>query len=226
MASVHVKTSSKRYWRAGGRHWTPLSRALDLVGDRWTLMIMGELLAEPLRIRQLAARMPGIAPGDLKRLLHDMVARGLVFRRPRELRPRIEYGLTDPGRELIAILEGLSRWGMRRAWSAPGADEHIEIDMLIRQLPLLLDGAQLPSGVIELIVERPDDPLRRVMSLDRGQVTLLRKELHSVMPWARLAGDEQSWIAAFGPKRVRDGLVITGDRGLASALLDALPHPG
>lgn len=205
------------------RHWTPLSRALDALGDRWTLLIMVELIAGPLRVGDLLERMPGITQASLNRHLRDMATYGLVSRQRRELKPRIEYELTESGRDLLSVLRGLSRWGMRWAWSEPGREECLELDMLIGHLPLLLDSDQLPSGLVELVIERTDRPARHLVNLDRGKVSVLQTEQSQAMPWSRIVGNDLAWVEALGPRRSQKRLDISGDAALAGALLGALP---
>jgi DNA-binding HxlR family transcriptional regulator len=205
------------------RHWTPISRGLDTVGDKWTLLILAELRTGSLRLAQLQERLPGITQDSLDRHLRGMRASGLISRRALKARPRIEYELTASGRELLCVVEELSRWAMRRAWSAPRGGEVAEPRLLMRHLPLLLESGRLPSGVVELVIEHPERPVRHVVNLHRGTVSLIEDDLGAVMPWTRIVGNDGAWIAAFGPHRSSDGLRISGDVDLAGALLGALP---
>src|SRR5688572_9950283 len=90
------------------------ARALDLVGERWTLLVVRELLLWPRRYTDLAAGLPGIGSGLLASRLKELEAQGLVARR-RLFPPAssIVYELTPAGRELEPVLDGLARWGAR-----------------------------------------------------------------------------------------------------------------
>ena len=89
-----------------------LARALDLVGDRWTLLVVDALLAGPHRFGELLDRLEGIAPNILTSRLRDLTRRGLVVAAPYSRRPlRMVYELTAPGRELAGALAELSAWG-------------------------------------------------------------------------------------------------------------------
>lgn len=89
-----------------------VARALDLVGERWTLLIVRELLLGPRRYTDLAAGLPGIGQGLLAARLKALESRGLVARR-RLFPPAssIVYELTDAGRGLEPVIDGLARWG-------------------------------------------------------------------------------------------------------------------
>jgi DNA-binding HxlR family transcriptional regulator len=90
------------------------ARALDVVGERWTLLIVRELLLGPRRYTDLRHGLPGIGEGLLAARLKALEAEGLVGRR-RLFPPAssVVYELTDAGRELEPVLDGLARWGAR-----------------------------------------------------------------------------------------------------------------
>jgi DNA-binding HxlR family transcriptional regulator len=88
------------------------ARALDLVGDRWTLLIVRELLAGPRRYTDLHADLPGVSTDVLASRLKDMERDGLGTRR--RLPPpgaAYVYELTERGRELLPVLQALGTWG-------------------------------------------------------------------------------------------------------------------
>ncbi|CAM5648325.1 winged helix-turn-helix transcriptional regulator [Streptomyces violaceorubidus] len=88
------------------------ARALDAVGDRWTLLIVRELLAGPRRYTDLHADLPGVSADVLASRLKDMEREGLTTRR--RLPPpgaAYVYELTARGRGLLPVLEALGAWG-------------------------------------------------------------------------------------------------------------------
>ena len=100
--------------------WSPDARALDLVGDKWTLLIVRDLAAGPRRFSDLQRVLPGISTEQLRSRLNRMVADGLLSRqRYREVPPRVDYELTEQARDLLPVLAALARWGYRWAWGAP-----------------------------------------------------------------------------------------------------------
>jgi DNA-binding HxlR family transcriptional regulator len=92
----------------------PVARTLDIVGARWTLLIIRDLLPGTMRFQDLQAGLPGMAPNVLSDRLKTLEAHGLVRREfYSDHPPRAAYTLTDRGRELGVIVLALGRWGMR-----------------------------------------------------------------------------------------------------------------
>ena len=93
--------------------YCPVARTLELVGERWTLLIVRELLVGPLRFTDLHAALGGIPRNLLADRLRDLEAHGVVGRR--ELPPpaaRTVYELTGAGRELLPVIGALAQWGL------------------------------------------------------------------------------------------------------------------
>jgi DNA-binding HxlR family transcriptional regulator len=95
------------------RQYCALARALDVVGDRWTLLLLRELLLGPRRFRDLLNGLPGIGPNLLTARLRHLEAEGLIGLDllPPPAASRV-YVLTDRGRALDETLVALARWGM------------------------------------------------------------------------------------------------------------------
>ncbi len=90
-------------------HYCGLARALDVVGDRWTLLIVRELLVAPRRYGELLDGLPGIATNLLADRLHQLEAAGVVTRAG-PARGGV-YALTDRGQDLEPAVLALARWG-------------------------------------------------------------------------------------------------------------------
>ena len=116
-------------WTGYGR-FCPLARALDVVGERWTLVIIQELLKRPSRYRDLVRRLPGIGTTVLADRLRKLETAGVVERIPRPVGEGVAYGLTDRGTELGDALAVLRRWGVHYLTdpTADGATGH-EFDL-------------------------------------------------------------------------------------------------
>jgi DNA-binding HxlR family transcriptional regulator len=100
--------------RLYGQH-CGLAHALDLVGERWTLLIVRELLAGPRRYTELAAGLVSVPTNVLAARLREMEANGIVSRRalPAPASSVVVYELTPYGEQLAAAVTELARWGMR-----------------------------------------------------------------------------------------------------------------
>ena len=91
-----------------------LSRALEQVGDRWSLLLVDALLDGPRRFGELQDAIDGIAPNILSQRLKHLEREGVLAARPYSERPmRLEYALTEVGRELAGALKLLAQWGAR-----------------------------------------------------------------------------------------------------------------
>ncbi|MFJ7491299.1 winged helix-turn-helix transcriptional regulator [Streptomyces sp. NPDC097727] len=128
------------------------ARSLDSVGDRWTLLIVRELLAGPRRYTDLHADLPGVSTDVLASRLKDMEQGGLVTRRriPPPAAASV-YELTERGHGLLPVLAALAEWG------APALAERRPTDAVRAHwfaLPLLrsLDGLTY-EGVVEVLLD-------------------------------------------------------------------------
>lgn len=143
----------------------------------------------------------------------------LTRKRYREVPPRVDYELTERARALMPILGELARWGYEWAWSQPRPSEAIDIGAIFRLAPGLVnvDGRR---GVVELRVENDDGSTSYAITLESGRAEIT--EQPPERSDARIVGSDIAWVNAFSPDRDRHGLRISGDRGLADAVLDGL----
>jgi DNA-binding HxlR family transcriptional regulator len=105
---------AKRYGQA-----CPVAKSLELIGDRWTLLLVRDLLTGARRFRDLEGSLKGIPPNILSDRLKRMEAHGLVTRRfYSEHPPRAQYELTERGRDLGVVVGALATWGTRHVHRA------------------------------------------------------------------------------------------------------------
>ena len=127
------------------------AHALDLVGERWALLVVRELLLGPKRFTDLRAGLPGVSPNVLAERLRGLERVGVVRRRklPPPAASRV-YELTDWGTELEPAILSLGRWGARSP--ARPRDAAIGVDSLMLSLRTMFDGrlAEGFSAVYEL----------------------------------------------------------------------------
>lgn len=92
-----------------------MARTLDIVGDRWTILILRDLLThESRRFQDLETSLRGISPNTLSLRLKNLEEHAIVIRRMYEEHPpRAEYLLTPKGRELGPALRALQLWGQK-----------------------------------------------------------------------------------------------------------------
>jgi DNA-binding HxlR family transcriptional regulator len=107
-----------------------LARALDIVGERWTLLIVRNLLLGPLRYGDLLRGLPGITTNLLAKRLKEMETAGLVERVRRASGDRaFAYQLSSLGRELEPAIHALGSWGFRQA-GRPGEGDRTDLEWL------------------------------------------------------------------------------------------------
>lgn len=98
----------------GYKQSCPVAKTLDVIGDRWTLLVVRDLLPGTKRFQDLLTTLPGIAPNILSARLKLMEEHGLIARRfYSDHPPRAEYALTNKGRELGMVVGALAAWGGR-----------------------------------------------------------------------------------------------------------------
>jgi DNA-binding HxlR family transcriptional regulator len=200
--------------------WSPDARALDLVGDKWTLLIVRDLAAGPRRFVELQRVLPGISTEQLRSRLNRMVADGMLTRkRFREVPPRVEYDLTERARDLMPVLGELARWGYEWTWTSPRASERVDIGAIFRLAPGLLQG--IGRGCVELAVDGDEDQaVSYTLTAAGGKVKIEQRTAES--PDARVSGPADAWVAAFSPGGSSGVLRISGDKPLAKRVLDGL----
>jgi DNA-binding HxlR family transcriptional regulator len=200
--------------------WSPDSRALDVVGDKWTLLIVRDLASGPRRFVELQRVLPGISTEQLRSRLNRMVADGMLTRRRfREVPPRVEYELTERAYALMPVVGEVARWGYEWVWSAPRASERVDLGAIIRIAPGLLEAPSDQNATVSFVV-REKEPESYVLTTEGGKVKV--QECEAERTDATVTGDRDAWVAAFSPDGDFGALRIDGDRRLATQLLEGL----
>ena len=93
----------------------PVARTLDLIGERWTILLLRDLLLQgPRRFQHFQESLPGVAPNILSARLKSLEEKGLVQRQLYTDRPpRVEYVLTEKGKSLGPIVKAMREWGAK-----------------------------------------------------------------------------------------------------------------
>jgi DNA-binding HxlR family transcriptional regulator len=148
--------------------YCPIAHALSLVGERWSLLVVRELLKGPKRYTDLAAGLPGIGTNILAARLRALEDGGVVRRR--KLPPpagSTVYELTEYGQDLDETMHAMARWGIR-SLGPPGPGDELTPDWGVSAFPALLDP-EAARGVHETYVIRVDDDVFTVR-IDDGCV--------------------------------------------------------
>jgi DNA-binding HxlR family transcriptional regulator len=199
--------------RKGYDQYCPVAHALDLVGERWALLIVRELMRGPKRYTDLAEHLPGIGTNILAARLRDLEACGLVTKRalPPPAASRV-YELTDYGRGLRPVIRELALWGARSV-GPPTADDELFPGWLENALDTVL-APIAPPGRFEF---RVGD---EIASLVDGGAHAGSIEDPDVV----VEGDPEGIYYMFVERRL-DRVSVEGNRALLEQLIAVAPVP-
>ena len=192
-----------------------IAHALELVGERWSLLIVRELLTGPKRYTDLSGSLPRIGTNVLAARLKELEAGGILTkRRLPPPTPAQVYELTPYGESLRPVMRELALWGIR-SLGAPEDDDEFAPGWLQGALDTVF-APMAPDGSFEF---RVGD---EVASLVDGQARADAAERPDVV----VESDRKSFYYLFVERRW-DGVTVQGDRELLRRLLDAVaPVPG
>lgn len=196
------------------RQYCPVAKGLDLVGERWTLLIVRELLSlGPARFSEVAAGIPGIPPAQLSERLRSLEDRGIVRRADSS------YSLTEWGRGLEPVLAALGTWAAPALATAP-RDNQFQAHWLIVPMRAHLVDADPAAPPVRVAVESEGE---RLVATVAGSVTVSPDDGEPVD--ATLSGDRGEVlrvIAGFRAPGEPGAARVTGDPAAARRLL---PQP-
>jgi DNA-binding HxlR family transcriptional regulator len=210
------------------RQWSPDARALGIVGDRWILLIARELAFGAMRLSELQRTFPGMSTGALEQRLNRMAAEGIVVRhRYAEVPPRVEFELTDAGRDMLAILTPMVQWALRWAWSAPAPDEWVDVTAMFRLAGCVVAPPANVTAELELIVEDDQQVALDLYTLRIADGTATVVHRPAAHADAVIKATSSAWANALGPAHAVDELRIGGDAHVAQVFLAGFqPVPG
>ena len=113
-------------------HFCLVARALERVGDRWSLLVIRDLLTGDRRFTDLMDRLGGITPKTLSQRLRELEDAGIVTADREPGRREVWYRLTPAGADLGPIIDELNWWGLRHAWRWPEPGERLHAEHLLR----------------------------------------------------------------------------------------------
>jgi len=123
----------------------PVAKAAELIGERWTILILRELVLGTHRFSDFQRGLSRISPSLLTKRLKDLEKAGIVIKKAQHGRRGYEYFLTPAGRQLSPIIEHLAVWGMRWA-RGQLTDSELDIEFLMWEIQRRLDTGALPDG--------------------------------------------------------------------------------
>jgi DNA-binding HxlR family transcriptional regulator len=120
----------------------PVAKAMELLDERWTLLIVRELLTGSRHFNELRRGLPRMSPTLLSRRLHQLARAGVLERRPDG--NEVQYLLTPAGHELRPVVEALGSWGIR--WVGELGEQDLDPKLLLWDMHRNIDDATIPHG--------------------------------------------------------------------------------
>jgi DNA-binding HxlR family transcriptional regulator/putative sterol carrier protein len=202
------------------------AHALDLIGERWALLVVRELVLGPKRFTDLRAGLPGISPNVLTQRLEELERTSVVRRR--KLSPPAGawvYELTDWGLELKPAIMALGRWAARSPHFPQGAS--IGVDALMLSFRTMFDSKA--AAGLEASIELRLGEDRFHAEVARGRLELARGSAHQ--PDAILsAGPDTLAALVYGGRKLAEALrsgnvKVEGDKSSVKRFLALFPLP-
>ncbi|MEN8042173.1 MAG: helix-turn-helix domain-containing protein [Actinomycetota bacterium] len=131
--------------------YCPMVRAVEVLGERWTLLILRDMLVGVNRFNDLARGLPGLSRTLLTKRLRQLERTGIVTR------SEGQYLLTDAGRDLEPLVFGIGEWGARWMFDEPRPDE-LDAELLVWWMHSRINTPVLPSDRTVIHIRFSDDP--------------------------------------------------------------------
>lgn len=201
----------------------PTIKASETIGDKWTLLILRELMFGSTRYNQFQRAVPRISPTVLSGRLKQMEANGLLIHKKTAGQKGGEYRLTSSGMELAPIMDSLARWGLR--WARDQlCDIDLDVGSFMWDFHRTLQVSQLPDGktVLCVIFSELTEAQKWWLIADRESVDLCNEDPgHDVDVYisGTLDGLAGIWMgdADLAGQIKTKKLMLTGERQIVSS---------
>ncbi len=124
------------------KQFCPIAKASELLGDKWTFLVIRELLSGGHRFNEFQRGLGHISPSLLSTRLRQLEEEGIIERKKIKGQKGFEYYLTEPGKEVLPIIQELGKWGMK--WAREQIDDDdLDIELLMLYLSRSIDPKKL-----------------------------------------------------------------------------------
>lgn len=137
---------------ASYHQFCPVAKAMELLDERWTMLVVRELVAGSERFTELRRGLPRMSPTLLSRRLHQLERAGVLYHVGTGTEGR--YRLTAAGRELAPVVEALGAWGIR--WTGELGDRDLDPKLLMWDMRRNIDHSAVPATRTVVRFEFPD----------------------------------------------------------------------
>jgi DNA-binding HxlR family transcriptional regulator len=197
-----------------------LAKGLDLIGDRWVLLVVRELLNGPRRYGELLDGLPGISTNLLAERLRTMQADGLVAKTQSD-----RYALTERGEGLREVVHAIGRWAFPMMGPI-GEGETFRSHWMVHPIAALFPGVDPSRPELTIEVRCTEEPV--VIRSSQGRVTM--EPGQAAAPDLVLTGPPDAVVGLLARKISASeakalGLAVTGDARLLRRLVPSMPAP-
>ena len=196
------------------RQYCSFARGLDVIGDRWILLIVRELLQGPRRYNELLHGLPGIATNLLAQRLQDLVEAGVL-----EQRLDHAYALTPWGEGLRDVIDALGRWA-RPLMGRMERDDEFRSNWLVHPIHVLYEGVDRRRPRLNVEIETADAPMTLESANGRVRVVPGRHSSPDVV----LSGPPDGIIGVLAGKNDRPAIAKVTVKGDARKLAKLRPR--
>jgi DNA-binding HxlR family transcriptional regulator/putative sterol carrier protein len=201
------------------------AHGLDLIGERWALLVARELMLGPKRFTDLRAGLPGISPNVLTQRLEELERHAIIRRR--KLAPPSAawvYELTEWGSQLEPVLIALGRWAARSPFLPQG---HLNADSLILSFRTMFDQKMAADFNATIEIRLGDEAFHA--TIHRGQMELIRGNAQHPDAIVETNSDTLAMVV-YGGRALADALrsgdlKVDGDKSVAKRFVALFPLP-
>ena len=191
------------------QHYCPAARTLEVIGEKWSLLVVRDLLRGPQRFTDLMRYMGGITPKWLTQRLRDLEEADIVERDSAPGRREVWYRLTDKGRDLGPVVGALAVWGLEHAMRRPLPGEAIHPELVAQSITAYLNAKKA----------RPSSPVTWEFRFEGGAPQRLRFDGERWLLVADVTADVtmdttvEGWMGfVYAPPEERTGAAAAGLR--------------
>lgn len=205
----------------------PLAYSLDIIGDRWNLLILRELLFGPRRFTDIQRGLPGIGTNLLSQRLKDLEALNIIAQR--RLPPPaavMVYEMTLYGETLRPVMGAIVKWGLHLMPNAPMQEDFLGVIPMMQALKILYKKDSQLTGVFEF------HSFEEVFHIDFEPGSIQPKQGNAPQPDCIIEGDPKAIIMLAAAYLPLDQLlnadmikIVSGDRALVEEFAGSFNHP-
>ncbi len=204
-------------------HFCPVARSLEVIGEKWSLLIIRDLLGGPRRFTDLLRGLGAITPKWLTMRLRELEQAGILERVQEEGRREVWYQLLPKGHELAPVVGALNVWGMRHAIRAPMEGEAVNAMRLVVSFrAYLINRGLKPAAPVTWLFHFRDREEGILLRFDGRRWGNPEVALVDAAAGVTIETTLGGWVAMLGTHQAAGNLEVSGEVVARSAFYGAL----